>query len=311
MDERMDLVRSVTDGRYVYLRNYYPHVSQAQQVAYQFVTPTTRVWKTLFDKKKTTPAQSIFWQVPKAPEELYDLQADRDEVNNLAQSAEHQVILEKLRSALTTHLIQVRDVCFLPELEMHQRSQGGSPYDMARASAKDALLRIQAAAKLASNLDPAATPALVKLTTDKDSAVRVWGILGLHMRGSEVVKRHVEVLAKGLSDDSVTVRIVSAQALGTYGDADAVAKALETLGKLAPPEPNGVLTSMAALAAIEALGTKAQPLHASIRAMNTNGAAPDERYQSYVPRLIENILPNAKPSGAKTKKQKNNKPTVP
>ena len=32
MDERYDLVRSVTDGRYVYLRNFYPHVSQAQHV---------------------------------------------------------------------------------------------------------------------------------------------------------------------------------------------------------------------------------------------------------------------------------------
>jgi hypothetical protein len=118
-------------------------------------------------------------------------------------------------------------------------------------------------------------------------------------------------LKKGLSDDSANVRIASAQALGTYGDAAALAQALETLGKLAPPETNGVLTSMAALAAIEALGAKAQPLHASIRAMNANGAAPDERYESYVPRLIENIIPNAKPSGAKARKQKKKKPTVP
>jgi uncharacterized sulfatase len=269
------------------------------------------VWKALFDEKKTTAAQSIFWQVPKAPEELYDLLADRDEVNNLAQSAEHQIILEKLRTALQTHLVEVRDVCFLPELEMHKRSEGSTPYDMARDPEKYPLNRIQAAAELASNLDLTATHALVKLTSDKDSAVRFWGILGLHVRGAEVVKQHVDVLENGLSDDSANVRIASAQALGTYGEVDAVAKALETLGKLAPPEPNGVLTSMAALAAIEALGTKAQPLHASIRAMNANGAAPDERYESYVPRLIENILPNAKPSGAKTKKQKNNKPTVP
>lgn len=311
MDERMDLVRSVTDGRYVYLRNFYPHVSQAQQVAYQFATPTTRLWKALFDEKKTTPAQSIFWQVPKAAEELYDLQTDRDEVTNLAQSAEHQIILEKLRTALQTHLVEVRDVCFLPELEMHKRSEGSAPYDMARDPAKYPLSRIQAAAELASNLDPAAAPALVKLTGDDDSAVRFWGILGLHMRGAEVVKKHVDVLKKGLSDDSANVRIASAQALGTYGDAAALAQALETLGKLASPESNGVLTSMAALAAIEALGSKSQPLQATLRAMNTNGAAPDERYESYVPRLIENIIPNAKPSGGKGKKQKKIKPTVP
>src|SRR6185503_14894746 len=54
MDERYDLVRSVTDGRFVYLRNYMPHRSQAQHVSYQFQTPTTRVWWTLFSEGKTT-----------------------------------------------------------------------------------------------------------------------------------------------------------------------------------------------------------------------------------------------------------------
>ena len=58
MDERMDLVRSVTDGRYVYLRNYYPHVSQGQRVAYQFETPTTRVWRELYDAGGTTAARA-------------------------------------------------------------------------------------------------------------------------------------------------------------------------------------------------------------------------------------------------------------
>ncbi len=80
MDECMDLVRSVTDGRYVYLRNYFPHVSQGQFVTYQFETPTTRIWRELFDQGKATEAQSIFWRVPKASEELYDLQSDPDEV---------------------------------------------------------------------------------------------------------------------------------------------------------------------------------------------------------------------------------------
>src|SRR5690606_13701520 len=103
MDERMDKVHSVTDGRYIYLRNYYPHVSQAQRVSYQFETPTTRIWHDLFREGKTSEAQSIFWRTPKAPEELYDLQNDRDEVRNLAGSAEHRAVLERLRAAQRAH----------------------------------------------------------------------------------------------------------------------------------------------------------------------------------------------------------------
>jgi arylsulfatase A-like enzyme len=310
MDERMDLVRSVTDGRYVYLRNFYPHVSQAQKVAYQFETPTTRVWNALFNDKKTNPAQSIFWQVPKEPEELYDLQTDRDEVKNLAKSPEHLATLQKLRSALKTHITEIRDVCFLPELEMHKRSEGRSPYDIARDPSKYSFERIVASADLASNLDPAATPALFKLTSDPDSAVRFWGTLGLHMRGEVAVKSNKAALEERLSDDSANVSIAAAQALATYGDEATLDKALETLGKLASPEANGVLTSMAALAAIEALGTKATPLHAAIRTMNPKGATPDARFDSYVPRLIQNITPDAKPANGKGKKAKKNKQTA-
>jgi hypothetical protein len=47
MDERHDFVRSVTDGRYVYVRNFFPHVSQGQRVDFQFQTPTTRIWRAL------------------------------------------------------------------------------------------------------------------------------------------------------------------------------------------------------------------------------------------------------------------------
>ncbi len=301
MDERMDLVRSVTDGRYVYLRNYYPHVSQAQRVAYQFETPSTRVWNQLFAAGRTTEAQSIFWRTPKAPEELYDLQADRDEIKNLAQSPAHRAVLEKLRAAQRQHLLQVKDVCFLPEIELHARSAASTPHAIARDPAKYPIEKIIAAADLASNLDPAAAPALASLLADPDSAVRSWGALGLLMRGGDAVAKNAPALAKALADDSPAVRIVAAQALGAHGDAALLRQALDTLAALASPEKNGVLVAMSALAAIEALGAKAAPLHPAIATMKASGASPDGRYDSYVPRLIENIVPTAAAPDGKAK----------
>jgi HEAT repeat protein len=155
-------------------------------------------------------------------------------------------------------------------------------------------------------LNPDAMPELLKLMGDADPAVRFWGALGLHIRGEAAVKSNQAFLIKSLTDDSASVRIAAVQALGTYGDGDALASSLETLGKLASPEANGVLTSMAALAAIEALGTNAKPLHSILATMNPSGASPDQRYGSYVPRLIQNIVPEATPTKGKGKKAKKN-----
>lgn len=297
MDERMDLVRSTTDGRYVYLRNYYPHVSQAQRVAYQFETPTTRIWYELFSRGRTTEAQSIFWSVPKAVEELYDLKSDRDEVNNLAGSREHQAVVKRLRAAQQEHLARVRDVCFLPEIELHARSLGSTPYEMARDGGKYPFDRIVTAARQASGLDPAATPAVAALLADSDSAVRHWGALGLLMRGGDAVAQHAVALEQALADKSPAVRIVAAQALAMHGPSATLSRSLNTLGTLAAPEKNGVLVSMSALAAIEALGEKAAPLHSVVAAIKPTGPAPDARYNSYVPRLMQNIVPAATKSG--------------
>jgi arylsulfatase A-like enzyme len=305
MDERLDLVRSVTDGRYVYLRNYHPHVSQGQRVAYQFETPTTRVWHDLYTQGRANEAQSIFWRTPKAVEELYDLESDPDEVHNLAQSPAHQAVLEKLRAALRAHLLAVRDTGFLPERELHERAAGATPYEMAHDGAKYPLERILAVAELASNLDAAAAPELARLLReDSDSAVRYWGALGLLMRGGAAVREQAGALRAALADASSDVRLTAAQALGLHGSDADLRSALDILADLVEPKKNGVLTAVPALAAIEALGERAKPLHAVIAAMAVEGAMPDKRYQGYVARLIAHILPDAAPAMPAKRKRK-------
>jgi uncharacterized sulfatase len=300
MDERYDVVRSATDGRYVYLRNFNPHVSQGQHVSYQFETPTTRVWRQLFDEGKATPAQSMFWNVPRSPEELYDLETDPDEVRNLAGSPQHKAVLEKLRKAVAENSRKHLDLGFLPEGELHTRSNGGSPYDMAREKGKYPFDRIYETADLASSLKAGATPKLVKALNDKDSAVRYWGALGLLMRGGDAVKAAHAPLQNALRDDSAYVRIVAAQALAQHGDASDLKPALDALQPLVQPKTSGQLIAMYALYATDAIGDKARPLVPVIKSMPHDGSSPDGRYNSYVPRLVNDILArfNEKPAPA-------------
>lgn len=289
MDERIDCVRSVTDGRYVYLRNFMPHLSQGQHVDYQFQTPTTRVWWELYKSGKATEVQSIFWRAPKAPEEFYDLTSDPDEVKNLAASPRHQEVLAKFRAAQRDLAAKIRDVGLLPEGELHSRSTGSAPYTIGHDDAKFPFARIFATADLASSLKTDALPELQKRLADADSAVRYWAALGVLMRGKDAVVAARVDLQRALTDTSPFVRIPAAQALGQFGDQADLDKALPVLLEQADWNKSGVFASIAALNALGALGPKAAPALAAIKALPDKGASPDARYNSYVPRLLADL----------------------
>jgi uncharacterized sulfatase len=319
MDERYDLVRSVRDKRYVYLRQYMPHRIYGQHISYMFETPTTRVWKRLFDEGekrgqesfagnrssgcfaqmtpdpfvlsdegKLTPEQSRFWQ-RKPPEELYDLENDPDEVHNLADSPEHRAVLQRMRGALKEWVLQVRDVGFLPECEIHSRSAGSTPYEMGHDPSKYPLERILAAADAASDLSPLQTPQLVEWLKDSDSAVRYWAALGLLMRGEDAVTGASAQLERMLDDPAPCVRIAAAEALAQFMPVENGSKFLRVLIDSADAGRNGAYVALLALNAIDALGKRAASLHGRVPLLEADDPGAPKRMDGYVGRLIETI----------------------
>ena len=286
MDERYDMVRSVRNQRYIYIRNYMPHLIYGQYLAYMFQTPTTQVWKRLFDEDKLNTVQSCFWQ-RKPPEELYDLDNDPDEVTNLIDSAAHQGVREELRQALREQILRIRDVGFLGEAEMHSRAAGTTIYEMGHDRSKYPLERILAMADLASMLEPDALPDLKEGLRDSDRAVRYWAAMGLLMRGPSAVNAARKELRAALKDDAPAVRIVAAQTLGEYGTAADLDLVLPVLKELAPPDKNGAYVSMLDLNAIAALGEKAEPLMETIKTMPTQDPSAVGRANGYVSRLVK------------------------
>lgn len=289
MDERYDLVRSARDKRYVYIRNYMPHKIYGQHIAYMFETPTTRVWKQLYDEGKLKPPQTYFWET-KQPEELYDLQNDPDEVNNLAAAPEHAQTVARFRKAIRDWELDVRDVGFLPEGEIHSRSKATTPYAAGHDPKLYPFERILATAELASSLKPGVTGDLKKALHDPDSAVRYWGALGILMRGSTVASETGNELEDALADPSPYVRIVAAEALGRYHDR--AGKVAPLLLDLANAEKHGVYVSIFALNALDELKPKAKLSVAALKALPQKDPAAPERAQGYIPRLIESITAN-------------------
>ncbi|MEO8350386.1 MAG: sulfatase-like hydrolase/transferase [Chthoniobacteraceae bacterium] len=289
MDERHDCVRSVSDGRYVYIRNFRPDKIYGQHLNYMWQTPTTRVWERMFKAGQLNAVQSAFWKT-KPPEEFYDLETDRDEVKNRIGSPEQSERIKTFRAALREHQMAIRDTGLLPEGEMHRRSEGSSPYDMAHDPAKYPLPQILDLAETASSLDPNAIPALRTALGETDSALRYWGVLGLMMRGKEAVEPARDLLVQALDDSSPDVSIAAAEALARYGPDSDLERARALLLKLANRKTNDVFTVMAALNALSALSPEQlRPIADAIRALPRKGKLADKRFEEYPSRMLAEL----------------------
>lgn len=121
MDETYDRIRSVRSGRYRYIRNFHPELPYAQWINYGDEMPTLQVWRKLAFEGKLKPIQSAFFARTKPTEELYDLDADPHETQNLAASPDHQAALTEHRKALDDWMRDTKDLGDVPEKELIQR----------------------------------------------------------------------------------------------------------------------------------------------------------------------------------------------
>ncbi|MFP4250461.1 MAG: sulfatase-like hydrolase/transferase [Armatimonadota bacterium] len=288
MDERYDMVRCVRDERYIYIRNFMPHLPMGQHVRYMFETPTTQVWKRLYDEGELLDAQKLFWE-ERPSEELYDLSEDPDEVNNLAGSSDHADVLDEMRRACREWMLAVRDVGCLPEPQIHERSGGGAPYDMARDPVRYPMSRILSSAETASSLDAGATEHLIGFMSDDDAAVRYWAALGLMMRGERAVRKGHALLREALGEESPSVRLTAAEALCRFGGTADVRLGMPVLVELADAEAHGPYVAMMALNSIDRCGELAEPWMDEIRSLPDEDPKTHERPQLGVRVLLERI----------------------
>jgi uncharacterized sulfatase len=289
MDERYDLMRSVRDKRFVYIRNYNPHKIYGQHVSYMWSLPSTPVWEQMYKDGKLKAPQTSFWET-KPSEELYDLRTDPDEVHNLATSARHAATLDRFRRAHHAHELEVRDVGLLPEGEIHARAGSSTAYEMGHDPKQYPLERILAAADLASSMQPGVSSRLVSAMKDPDSGVRYWGVMGVLMRGGEEVKAAHTALQNSLADSSPYVRIAAAEALGRYGTAEDFQTVVPLLIKLADSSQNNSYVAIHSLNAIDALGKKVAPWKAEILALPpVDPKSPARVNSEYTQKLLDRL----------------------
>jgi uncharacterized sulfatase len=116
MDETVDKMRAVRTKNFKYIKNYYPGRPYMQANNYkETMYPAWNIMKDLYAKGQLNAKQQLFCAAQKPVEELYDVQADPEELNNLANSAKHKKVLEHLRTLLNDWIKKTGDNGQYPE----------------------------------------------------------------------------------------------------------------------------------------------------------------------------------------------------
>ncbi len=214
MDERYDMMRAVRDKKFRYIRNYMPHRKYGLHLAYLWRSTATRAWEEAYYGGECNDIQARFWGY-KEPEELYAIDTDPHNVNNLAHDSEYMSVLKRMRDETKRWVRENKDAGFLPEGMMTDRAGENTIFSLTH-DPKFPMERIIETAEMASMRDGKHLAELIKRLSDDEPAVRYWAATGCAILGEEA-KMALLKLKVLLKDPFADIRITSAEALCKMG----------------------------------------------------------------------------------------------
>lgn len=223
MDERYDMIRAVSDGRYRYIRNYYPDRPLGQRIDFLWKQASMQEWETHYRSGNLNAEQRRFFE-SKPVEELYDLEQDPDNIHNLAADPAHAERLARLRAALHAHQLAIRDTGFMPEPMMVAQAGSGSPAVVAADDSRYPLARlISLVDRLQLDAGPEALAHRAEAARDPLPIVRYWSaVVALDRLDTPAAD-----IAPLLQDANATVRVAAAEAILRRGSDPAAMQVIE------------------------------------------------------------------------------------
>ena len=262
MDERYDIIRTVRNQRFRYVRNFEPLKPYYQYMNTPEKGATMREIRRAETEGTLTDVMALFSAPTKPVEELYDCESDPHEVNNLADDPAHASTLSAMRRALSLWQNDVGDLGLIPEAEIEVREPiAGSCYGILRQSedAVDSLTRLVQMATRASS-GSSALDSLIEGLHDEDPAIRYWAATGIGNIGPGA-DRALSAVTRTLGDASPSVRIASARAVARLGRVDAALGVLQ--GELTGPHQ---WARLAAAIVLDEMDADAKPAAEALRA---------------------------------------------
>lgn len=250
-DDMYEMSRAVLNHRYIYIRHFMPHLPYLQSgYIYSDVKAAFKALRSARDQGALNEEQQKLWN-RKPVEELYDLQSDPEELNNIAGHADFTTIKMELHQQMERWMLDHKDFGLLPEAEYMIRGGTVAPYDYARNGNEYQVEKVLSAANLVGN---SSQKQCVQELEDEDSGVRYWSTMAL-MQFDQLQPTAVDALKRALHDQSPSVQINAAEALCRAGD---YPEAVRVLGKWVKDKRPWL--AMQAARSIQLVGEDARPL---------------------------------------------------
>jgi len=206
VDNGADLVRSVTDGRFLYSRNFMPFIPEARYIHYLEIADITKHMRNDLKHNKLNAFQSrIFDERPF--EVLYDIENDIWEEHNLADNPKYKSVLEDMRQFMDSTLLASKDVLFIPEYSMVNILETQTAYAYRLDDTKYNFNEIYRVASLSGKKGAEVTKTQIDLLKSNDDLVRYWASIGLMSQDKSHLEPYTKQLNEALKDTYPPVSI--------------------------------------------------------------------------------------------------------
>ncbi len=220
-DNGPDLTRTVTDGRFVYSRNFMTFEPEMRYIRYMEAGDIKKeLRKDLKNNKLDSLQQSFF--LNREPEMLFDIKNDPWELHNLALDANYKSRLKIFRELLKKNIYNERDILLLPEYQTNIISKTNTLYEYRKTDTNFPVEAIYEAASLSGFKGMEIAKKQIKLLKSENTIIRYWAAVGLSCQSEKVLNNFKSQIIATLTDSYKPVTIVvAAIAYETFNDARA------------------------------------------------------------------------------------------
>lgn len=252
-DDCYEVSRSVYDGRYLYVRHFMPQLPYFQKAIIFNKEGSYEEINRLKDLGQLKEETSRMFEA-KPVEELFDLENDPWEQNNLIDHEELGDLVENLRRQVNDWMLDHFDSGLLNEGEMMMRADenNSSVYEIARHYSREGFENILNAAQMVGKVsDP---KSLIPFFKEKDSAVRFWALVALDAYHGDISEID-EFLTELIMDENHPVALKAAEIKLKREDS---VEALQVIEKILKHDFEPLV--LQAAISVRQLGKKAAPL---------------------------------------------------